>query len=539
MDAFWGGPERRISGLTVRIIAVNAAALVMLMIGIFYLSQYQESLIEAKLETFGTEVELVSAALSAGAHNTAQAENMAHELSLAMQQRIIVFDADGTMITDSYSQLDAETVAHFRDIRARKKYYTVQVLEKMASFLIGLAPDSRALPLYPQIESAKAADYPDAGKAMTGRTSISAWSEGVDRDILLSAATPLEKNGRQTGAVLLTRPAPDIEKDIGIVWMNIIKSFVITLALMIVLSIYLSGTIARPRKKLARAAEAARTGHGGNVDIPDFSDRNDEIGELSLVLRETTQALLNRMDSIQNFASDVAHELKNPLTSVRSAVETLSVVKDSKDQERMVQIIHQDVARMDRLITDISSISRLDAELSRDKFEQVDLRTVFHTLIESYKDPLERKPGAALAHNTFANVNGCRIRLDIQISEDLFVWGLESRLLQLFHNLISNALSFSPPNGTIALTAGREKDYIVVSIRDQGPGIPENKLQNIFDRFYTERPKHESYGRHSGLGLSICRQILEAQGGEIFAENIRDSSGEITGAQFTVILGAL
>jgi two-component system sensor histidine kinase ChvG len=248
-----------------------------------------------------------------------------------------------------------------------------------------------------------------------------------------------------------------------------------------------------------------------------------------------TQALWDRMDTIERFAADVSHEIKNPLTSLRSAVETAAIVKNQKDREKLMGIIQHDVQRLDRLITDISNASRLDAELSRDEMENVDLYLLLHKLADAHKNPMER---SGLRDNFTGRSadESPQIRLITNGTPPIFVRGNESRLAQVFENLISNALSFSPPRGLVTITLSLDKAYVRVTVDDQGPGIPENKLGAIFERFYSERPKHEAYGRHSGLGLSIAYQIVTAHGGRIWAENRQNNGDAVTGARFIVEL---
>ena len=272
-----------------------------------------------------------------------------------------------------------------------------------------------------------------------------------------------------------------------------------------------------------------RQGKGRYIEIPDMSHRNDEIGELSLALRDMTYALFNRMDTIERFAADVAHEIKNPLTSLRSAVETVSRIKDEDNRKKLMDIIQHDVQRLDRLISDISSASRLDAELSRDEMGKVELSPLMYRLRDAYKKPLKRGDNDRDGDDT-------KIILDLPEETGLAVKGNTDRLAQVFGNLLSNALSFSPEDGRVVVRVTVQNDTVMVQVDDQGPGIPENKLQTVFERFYTERPQHEGYGNHSGLGLSISRQIVEAHGGQIWAENLRDEAGNISGARFNVVL---
>jgi two-component system sensor histidine kinase ChvG len=265
---------------------------------------------------------------------------------------------------------------------------------------------------------------------------------------------------------------------------------------------------------------------GAQPVIPDMSRRGDEIGELSGALKEMTEALWQRLDAIERFAADVSHEIKNPLTSLKSAIETAARIKDPVQQQRLMSIVLEDIARIDRLIGDISSASRLDTELSRAEAQPIDVASMLQALVEM--------------HAATVNDDGPRIELDVG-SRALIVQGLEDRLGQVFRNIIANAASFSPPGGSIRITARQRKDpargeTVEVTFDDEGPGIPEDKREAIFERFYSERPKGEKFGTHSGLGLSISRQIVNAHGGAISAENRRDATGRVVGARFIVRL---
>lgn len=560
MRFYWGRSEARITGLTLKIMGVNAAALVMLLVGVVYLGQYQRGLIEAKLETFRAEVQLVAAALSEGAveesdipawqvtednHNiyslsAAAARRMVHRFGYATGQRIYIFDAEGKLVADSQRLNGPGGVVEMIGLGPpRRVLQSVETLKKMAGLLLKFLPDRQTLPLYPETDSENAEDYLDAALALQGQTSISAW-HNKDEHIFLSAAAPLEKGGVIIGSALLTRRGQDIEQDIESVWLNILKVFAATLVITVFLSIYLSGVIARPLRRLARAAELVRIGKSKSTEIPDLSDRHDEIGELSIALREMTDALWDRMDAIESFAADVAHELKNPLTSLRSALETLAVVKSKKDKDQLMEIILHDLERLDRLISDISSASKLDAELSRKALQRVNLKQVLNDFMDAYKDPLEReKSSDSNAQSNMVLINNVPIELVFESRETIYVPGLDSRLTQVFENLIFNAVSFSPEGGSVTIQVFSLPKQAVIQVEDQGPGIPENKLETIFERFYSERPGHEAYGQHSGLGLSICKQIVTALGGYIYAENIKDAEGRVKGARFSIILQKL
>ncbi|MCC6597852.1 MAG: sensor N-terminal transmembrane domain-containing protein [Alphaproteobacteria bacterium] len=545
LNLYWGGPERRITGITLRIIGVNALALLVLMLGILYLSQYQGTLIKARLETFQSELELIALALSEGAttdgKNTLSTEatrKIIEKLEKKNHQRLRVFNAGGTLIADSKDIFQSTA----QPGHTENGFNSVQFLKNIVQLIFTLLPDREILLTYPAGDPAQALTHPDVLDALKGSLSLSLW-QGEGSKILFSAAAPLNNDKNLLGAVLITRQGHDIEEEITDIWFNILKIFILTLVLTITMSIYLSGTIARPLKKLARAAEAVRKGQARAEDIPDLSRRHDEIGELSLALRQMTQALWERMDAIEHFAADVSHELKNPLTSLRSAVETLEVAKTAKDRQKLLNIIRHDLQRLNRLITDIATASRLDSELSKEEPEEVDLKILLVNLLEAYADPLKRhatkqdtRQNTSLWRHTI-NGGDITITLDTgETGENALTWGLEGRLAQVFQNLLTNAMSFSPKGGTIAIKIRAEERLIAITIEDEGPGIPESRLESIFERFYSERPLHEDYGQHSGLGLSICRQIITAHGGRIFAKNIRGTKEKARGARFTVLL---
>jgi two-component system sensor histidine kinase ChvG len=352
--------------------------------------------------------------------------------------------------------------------------------------------------------------------------------------MVISVAVPVQRYRQVVGALMLSTGGEEVEAAMRAIRLDILQVFAVALGVTVLLSLYLAGTIARPINRLAAAAERVRAGRGRHVEIPDFTGRRDEIGNLSRDLRAMTDALWQRMDAIERFAADVAHEIKNPLTSLRSAVETVARVNDPGQQKQLMSIIVDDVHRLDRLISDISDASRLDAELSRDVLVAVDVREVLAALTE-----IERAA---------ATGDGPTIELQLPDGADLTVCASEGRLGQVYRNVIVNAQSFSPAAGRIGVRAeriaGGGGDVIVVSVEDEGPGIPEGNLESIFERFYSDRPikgpdgKVEKFGTHSGLGLSISRQIVEAANGRIWAENRRRADGAVCGARFIVELPA-
>jgi two-component system sensor histidine kinase ChvG len=548
MDFYWGGSERRITGLTLRIIAVNAIAPLILVIGILYLGQTQSNLIEAKLETFRTETELLANTMSLSATKSTStgldlpnAKQAVTKMGGVLKKHIRVFNDDGALIVNSRELNLEEGLVETEGSGIDHSLYSIRMLKKATAFIIKLLPNRRVLPTFDYEHVTNSNDYPDTNLAMSGIMNISAWSNEEGR-ILLIGAAPIKSDTEIRGVVMISYIATDIEEAILQVWFEIIRLFLGTLCITILLSIYLSGVIARPLKKLITAAENIRSGQSWEHEIPDLRSRHDEIGELSIVLRNMTDTLRERMQSIEKFAADVAHELKNPLTSLKSAIETLSVVKKAEDRQKLIEIIEHDITRLDRLITDISAASRLDIELSREVFSPVDLIDILGRVTDTYQNPLERKTQTKEKIDPNLNPkiievqNNIKIQLGHDKSGSFIINGSDIRLGQAFNNIIDNALSFSKPDSTVKIDAYTRLNSIVIRIEDEGPGIPESKLETIFERFYSERPEHEAFGQHSGLGLYICKQIIEAHKGRIFAENIKSPLGHTIGSRFTIIL---
>jgi two-component system sensor histidine kinase ChvG len=347
-----------------------------------------------------------------------------------------------------------------------------------------------------------------------------------DNRLLVTVAVPVERDKHTVGIVSLTREAREVDESLFTVRMSILALFGLALLLTVMLSWYLSLTIARPILRLAEAAADMREGGGRSGSVPpSLLKRRDEVGALASALSDSSAALWERMDATERFAADVAHEIKNPLSSIRSAIETLRRIEDPNRQRQLLTIIAQDVVRLDRLISDVSDASRLDAELSRVTAQPVDVVPILQTLKEL--DEATRDAGKDPKLEVVAPPNG------------LSVWAVEDRLVQVLRNLIANAQSFSPPRGRIVVRVRNAGGVGELCVEDDGPGIPDANLEHIFDRFYSERPKGESFGQHSGLGLSISRQIVEALHGQISAENRRDSSGRVLGARFIVRLPAV
>ena len=551
IDQRWSASSEKMSSLTVRILSVNIIAIMILGLGVLYLGQYTDSLIEGELESMRSEARFISGALSEGAvrpvfqispipfEDPLEIEAMKPDLARRMVRRlgesgtsrVKLFSVDGSILADTHELLGPGGVVQVENLKPQRNPLSIGVLfDQSATRFLDLIPIQTHLGNFPEHNLDDVFAFPDAKAAMVGSISATAWRH-KNGSIVLTAAAPIQKIKQVLGVAVLVRDGTELENKIAEIRVDVFRVFLGSLGITVMLSIYLSGLIGRPLKKLALAAEDVRVGKGQQIDIPDMSDRGDEIGELSLVLRDMTQALRDRMDTIERFAADVSHEIKNPLTSLRSAVETASRVKDDESRKKLMDIIHHDVQRLDRLISDISSASRLDAELSREEMSDIDLSDILYHLRDAYKKPMERAEQSEDPEND-------KIIVTIPDHTNTIVRGNEDRLNQVFGNLISNALSFSPEHGTVRIHVKNIKDNIIISVEDDGPGIPESKIETIFDRFYTERPDHEDYGSHSGLGLSISKQIVDAHGGHLWAENLLDQDGKRIGAKFLVEMKA-
>ncbi len=528
-------PSRgRFSPLTRRILTVNVLALALLVAGLLYLGQYQENLIEAELQALKTQGEIFAGALGQGARGTGAGGNssLKPELAAPMLRRLVMptrtrarlFAAAGDLIADSRVLLGPGGAVMIEVLPPPEDGSPLSdLLFGIYDTVVGWLPGLGAMPGYLEHPTQRSDDYEEVVKALSGEAATQVRSDAAG-GLVLSAAVPVQHFKQVLGALMLTKSGTDIEHAVREVRLGILQVFLLVLAVTVLLSFYLAGTIVRPLRRLAEGAEHVRQAHGREHSIPDFQHRDDEIGDLSVALRDMTDALWLRLDAIESFAADVAHEIKNPLTSLRSAVETASRITDPDQQRRLMHIILEDVQRLDRLITDISDASRLDAELFRAQRERIDFGRLLAALVQ--------------VHESAAIPNRPKIVFRAPKGEALVVNGDEGRLVQVLQNLLANAFSFSPADSEVTLTALRDGDYIEISVEDEGPGIPDGSIETIFDRFYSERPEGERFGTHSGLGLSISRQIVDAHGGTITAANRRGADGRVDGARFTVRLPA-
>ncbi|HTZ35417.1 MAG TPA: stimulus-sensing domain-containing protein [Stellaceae bacterium] len=521
----------RLSPLTRRIVAVNVLPLALLALGFLYLGKFEASLIGQQVEALRTQGEIFAAALGEGAvlDSPDDGEVLLPDLARQMMRRLVapthtaaqLFDRDGKLIADSRVLAGPGDAVEVTELPPPEhKGLVARAGNALYDWIAGLLPRRRHYPVYH--EGRAAADFPEAERALHGESGSAVRRDPGDNGLVISVAVPVQRYKEVLGAVMLSTANGEIEAELRNVRFELLRIFGVALLVTLLLSLYLASTIGRPIHRLAEAAERVR-GRGARLDIPDLTQRGDEIGDLSRSLREMTNALWLRMSAIESFASDVAHEIKNPLSSLRSAVETAVRIADPVKQQRLLAIILDDIERLSRLITDISDASRLDAELSRDVMAEIDLTAMLRALVD--------------IHETTRSEGTARIALTLpERRRGLFVPGIESRLSQVFLNLVSNAVSFSPPGAEIRVGAREDGRAVLITVDDDGPGIPPEKLTTIFDRFYTERPAAEKFGTHSGLGLSISKQIVEAHRGRIWAENRHDAAGRVCGARFLIRL---
>ncbi len=542
------------SSLTRRIIVLNLAALTTLVAGILYLNQLRDGLIDARVQSLRVQGEIISAAIAASATVDSDVISVNPERLLQLQPdsnvsplsffdptlefpinperiapllrnlitptrtRARIYDKNGFLLLDSSTIYLAGEVIRPALIAKEPTPLPVELWQRLLTWVPG-----DEFPPYVEYSASEGKRYPEVGAALNGAPTDIVRVDEDDR-LLISVAIPVQRQRAIVGALLLSTDPGEIDAIIAAERMGVLRLSLGALIVSMILSFFLAGTIAEPMRRLSSAAERVQKSMSARDQIPDYTDRPDEIGDLSRSFRAMTSALFERIEAIEKFAADVAHELKNPLTSLRSAVETLQLVKTQKDRDKLAAIILHDVQRLDRLISDISNASRLDAELARDISEIVDLGEVTRTMVAMHEENAQKR--------------GVKLNFHISGDDAIYANGQDSRLAQVVSNLIDNAISFSPKGGEVKVDLSSQSGEIILSVADQGQGI-KGSPEDIFRRFYTDRPESESFGNHSGLGLSISRQIVEAHGGTIFASNNNSkASANNPGAKFTVSLPA-
>ena len=573
------------SSLTRRIVVLNLSGLVALLILFLYINQFREGLIDARVQSLQTQGEIIAAAIAASAsvgsdsltldpdkllqatpaQPTAPADedSSAFEFSINPDRvgpvlrhlvsptgtRARVYDREGELILDSRAMALPSAM---QQASAAPLPREQNVVERAWGRLVKRFSRPE-MPAVEEPRNIRQGELPEVVQALTGQTK---WVVRVNAkgQTIVSMAVPIQTFKTVRGALLLSTQPGDIDKIIASDRWALFRVFLVAAVVMFVLSLFLAGTIAGPIRRLAEAAERVRRGVNSREEIPDFTSRADEIGHLSLALRDMTKALYSRMEATESFAADVAHELKNPLTSLRSAVETLPRVTSDESRGRLTAIIQHDIRRLDRLISDISDASRLDAELARGRTARLDVAALLGAVV-TIANEVERDDDV-----TFVLVVA---PLSGDEPGGYWVDGHDSRLGQVINNLVDNARSFSEDGGTVRVGLRRARldeddgedgeTGVEVVVDDDGPGIPAHAFERIFERFYTDRPS-QGFGQNSGLGLSISRQIIEAHGGRVWAANRlatgqedrlaldrdgRDSvEDRVLGARFTVWLPA-
>ncbi|MFC3050361.1 stimulus-sensing domain-containing protein [Kordiimonas pumila] len=512
-----------------RIMAVNVIALITLVVSVLYLNQFHENLINARIESLTVQSEIIAGALGESAATGPEATTI--DLAPARQiitrlvgptdNRARVFSPDGAMIADSrFVAGDKRLIEEPLLSINYKPTLRERFVNAVHGFLDSFGQHIVAPPVVDR-PGMRADDFLEVQIALEGEIA-SQLRARADGSLVINIAVPVQRFRRVLGVMLLTAQTDDIDRIVRAEQMLTVKVFAGALALTILLSFFLSRTLVRPIRVLARSAERVRRGLGREENIPEFAERLDEIGDLSRSLSDMTRALYNQIDAVERFAADVAHEIKNPLSSMRSALETLNATEKPEIRAKLFAILEDDVKRIDRLVTDISDASRLDAELTRGKMESVDLGLMMRMLVDGYRTT--RLP------------EGLSLSFSDPEAGVYLVRGIEGRLGQVWRNLLDNALSFSPENGTIWVDLSVRERFVVVKVEDEGPGLPDGAENKVFKRFYSERPDSEAFGGHSGLGLSICRQVIEAHGGRITAHNRKNDDETVEGAVFTVRL---
>ena len=532
---------RWVSPLLRRILLVNALPVVLLVAALLYLDQYQGGLLEAEVQALREQARIYAGALGESAVREGDSENaqLQPDLARPLLRRLTeptpnaqarLYAPDGQLIADSRVREGAGGAVVTQPLPpAVNRGRVLGTIGSIYDRLLALLPHQTRSAFVEVSPNGAGADWqPDVREelrmtgANVGREMPPYIRRTQDDRLLVTVAEPVLRNRQTVGIVLLTREAREVDDSMLAIRVSILGLLVLALVLTAALSWYLSLTIARPILRLAEAAHNMREGKGRSGAVPSsLLGRKDEVGELAFALTESATALWARMDATERFAADVAHEIKNPLSSIRSAIETLRRIDDPAQQRRLLAIIAEDVVRLDRLISDISDASRVDAELSRTAPEEMDVVPILATLAE--------------IHDATRSERDPVLLLDLPPGP-LKVRAVEGRLVQVLRNLIGNASSFSPTGGSIRVRATEAGPTVEIAVEDDGPGIPASKLEHVFDRFYTERPAGEQFGQHSGLGLSISRQIVEALKGRIGAENRQDENGNVLGARFTVRL---
>ena len=557
------------ASLTQRIVVLNLFSFAILVTGILFLNQFRAGLIDAKVQSLLTQGEIIASAIGASAAidtgrvaleiepasqgkaagqvaiaqsdqgleslefsiNPERAAPELRDLIKPTKTRARIYDRGGTLILDSESLYSRGQILRY-DLPppgGQRPDLVTKYWRRFSKWL--WSPD---LPPYSETAVIDGREISEVATALAG-VAVPIVRVNDRGELIVSVAVPIQPVRAVLGVLLLSTRGGDIDSIVADERWQIMRMGLYAAVVTMLLSMLMAHTIAGPMRELSNAAERVRRRIKARAEIPDYSYRSDEIGHLSGALRDMTSALYRRMDAIESFAADVSHELRNPLTSLRSAAETLPRVKNKESRQRLMDVIADDVRRLDRLISDISDASRLDAELTREDAEPVDMEDLLNTVIPAFAQSLRAPAPKIVVKIPKSGSRG---------QPGYMVLGHDNRLGQVIVNLLQNAVSFSPKKGTITVSARRVGGDVEVAVEDEGPGIPHDNLERIFERFYTDRPGEDSFGKNSGLGLNISQQIVTAHGGRIWAENRagppprRGRASRKRGARFLIRLPA-
>ena len=493
-----------------RILAVNIFALAILAGGIFYLDSFRSRLTQARIDQAQSEAVMITHMLAA--LPPAAREPILIRLGQDSGTRLRLYAPDGRRIADSWHGVTPTYT--LRDPDSEPWYRHVALwLDNGFDTIVGAPPPPVLVPPVNDVLSA----WPEAQRALQTGQPQPMLRRAPDGTPYIAAAQRVE--GADRSVLLLSVNARDIRRVVRAERFSLFLILIVTLIVSILLSRFLARTIANPLRRLAHAAHRVRRGSAREVDVPTLPLRTDEIGQLARALNEMTQSLRQRIDATDAFAADVTHELKNPLASLRSAVDTLDRIEDPTVRAQLLDVIRQDVLRLDRLVVEIAEAARLDAELSRARFEPIDLGRLIEAMVPVWEERAAKAEGAR------REIAFARPRVGTAT-----MVGDESRIARMLDNLIDNAISFSPPGGLVEVGAARVGEAVMISVQDEGPGIPTDAREAIFNRFHSIRPE-EDFGRHSGLGLAIAKAIVEGHDGRIEVEDRQDGR---TGARFVI-----
>ncbi len=483
--------------LTSRILVVNVLPLALLGGGIFYIDSYRKQLLAERYSLARIEAQITAEAL-AGATRERQ-EALVVQIGREQRMRVRMYDAEGNLWADSFAL--AEPSFEFSDVEEDNfSEDFAQALDRAVDTIVGAEP----IPDYIEPADPSADAWPELRRAREEGLSQIQLRDAPDGTPVINAAAPV---GLKGATLLTTRNAVDITENVREARSTLGIAVLVALAASILLSLFLARTIVSPLRLLAGAALRVRQGRERSVEVPRLPQRRDEIGLLARAVSDMTDALRQRIDAVDSFAADVAHEIKNPLASLRSAIESLPRVEDPDLRRQLTDIATHDVRRIDRLVSEISDASRIDAEMSRAVREKLDLAQLVERIVGTREARAENQDHGVIVHT---------------YGLDALVTGVPARLERVIENLLDNAISFSPPDAPVEIEISREGDRVVLTVCDTGPGIPEDAREKVFQRFHSIRPEAEDFGNHSGLGLAIARTIAEAHDGTLTAHSRDD-----------------